>query len=170
MRKLQILKTILDFFWFFSLITVVSLMLFLPFYLFSSNIDIPIKIKGQEIEPNSIFSKVIVFVNVISGLLFLYSIYLLRKVVSFFQKREIFNSENVKLFNLIGKLIIASSIISSSSIFIYNMISRNHVGINLDLGGYDSVLVSISLGLFFMVISEVFKIAKKQKEENELTI
>ena len=131
----------------------------------------PIKIKGQEISNPTIFSKVIVFINVISSLLFLYSIYLLRKVVDLFRKREIFNDEIVRLFNLIGILIVASSLIGSFSIFMYNLIEKNHLGyFSLDFGTYDSFLISISIGLFFMVISEVFKIAKTMKEENELTV
>jgi len=170
MRKLNILKAVLDFFWFFSLIAVISIIFILPFYLFSSEMTIPIKIRGYEITSQTIFSKVIVFINVMSGLLFLNSIYLLRKVVGLFQKREIFNDEVVRLFNLIGKLIIASSITSSFSIFVYNMAERNHLSISFDFGSYDSFLISVSIGLFFMVISEVFKIAKKMKEENELTI
>ena len=170
MRKLNILKTILDIFWWSALIFLTGLILFLPFYLFDSEMDITVKIKGQEIESQTVFSKVIVFVNVIGSLLFLYSIYLLRKVVNLFKKREVFNDEVVRLFNLIGKLIVASSIIGSFSIFMYNMIERNHLGLSLDFGSYDSFLISVSLGLFFMVISEVFKIAKNMKEENDLTI
>jgi Protein of unknown function (DUF2975) len=170
MRKLNILKAVLDLFWFFTLISIAGMLIFIPFYLFSSNIDIPIKIKGQEISANTILTKIVVFVNIISGLLFFYSIYLLRKLVGLFQKREIFNDEVVRLFNLIGKLVIASSVISTVSLFIYNAVERNHLGLTLDFGGYDSFLISISLGLFFMVISEIFKIAKNIKEESDLMI
>ncbi|WP_395043508.1 DUF2975 domain-containing protein [Flavobacterium sp.] len=170
MRKLNILKTVLDLFWFFTLIGVIGFIIFIPFYLFSSDLDIPIKIKGQEIMSNSVLSKITVFVYFISGLMFFYSIYLLRKVVGLFQKREIFNDEVIRLFNLIGKLIITSSIISTVSLYIYNAVERNHIGLSIDFGNYDSFLVSISLGLLFMVISEIFKIAKNLKEESELTI
>jgi hypothetical protein len=170
MRKLNILKAVLDLFWVFNLISIVGMLIFIPFYLFSSEIDIPIKIKGQEVLANTILAKIVVFVNLISGLVFFYSIYLLRKLVGLFQKREIFKDEVVRLFNLIGRLIIASSIISTVSLFIYNAVERTHLGLSLDFGGYDSFLISISLGLFFMVISEIFKIAKNMKEESELTI
>lgn len=170
MKKLNILKTVLDFFWWSALLFLTGLILFLPFYLFNSVMDVTVKIKGQEISSQTIFSKAFVFVNIVSSLLFLHSIYLLRKVVILFQRREIFNDEVVRLFNLIGKLIVASSIISSFSIFFYNMIERNHLGLSLDFGSYDSFLISVSLGLFFMVISEIFKIAKTMKEENELTV
>ncbi len=170
MRKLNILKTVLDLFWFFTLISIAGMLIFIPFYLFSSDFDIPIKIKGQEILADTILAKIVVFVNIISGILFFYSIYLLRKLVGLFQKREIFNDEVVRLFNLIGKLVIASSVISTISLFIYNAVERNHLGLTLDFGSYDSFLISISLGLFFMVISEIFKIAKNMKEESDLMI
>jgi len=160
----------LDLFWFFTLISIAGMLIFIPFYLFSDDIDIPIKIKGQEISATTIFSKIVVIVNVISGLLFFYSIYLLRKLVGLFQKREIFNEEVVRLFNLIGRLVIASSVISTVSLFIYNAVERSHLGISLDFGSYDSFLISISLGLFFMVISEIFKIAKNMKEDSDLMI
>ncbi|MBY0487852.1 MAG: DUF2975 domain-containing protein [Flavobacteriaceae bacterium] len=164
------MKTVLDLFWFFTLISIAGMLIFIPFYLFSSDIDIPIKIKGQEILAVTILAKIVVFVNIISGLLFFYSIYLLRKLVGLFQKREIFNDEVVRLFNLIGKLVIASSVISTISLFVYNAVERNHLGLTLDFGGYDSFLISVSLGLFFMVISEIFKIAKNMKEESDLMI
>lgn len=170
MRKLNILKAVLDLFWFFTLISIAGMLLFIPFYLFSSDIDIALKIKGQEILATTILAKIVVFVNVISGLLFFYSIYLLRKLVGLFQKREIFNDEVVRLFNLIGRLVIASSIISTVSLFIYNAVEKNHLGLSLDFGSYDSLLISVSLGLFFMVISEIFKIAKNIKEESDLMI
>ena len=170
MKKLNILKTILDFFCWSALLFLAGLILFLPFYLLEAKPDIDIEIRGQKILNHNTFTKTIVTINVISSLVFLYSIYLLRKVIVLFQKREIFNDEVVRLLNLIGKLIVASSIISSFSIYFYNMIERNHLGISLDFGSYYSFLISVSLGLFFMVISEVFKIAKTMKEENDLMI
>lgn len=170
MKKLQILKAILDFIWFFSTIASIGLLIFLPFYLFGSDMDLPVTINGQEIVPNNLPSKLLIFATVISGLLFLFSIYLLRKVVGYFQKREIFNPHVIKNFNLIGKLIIVSSLISNSSLFIFNIINQHYIALSLGFGSYDSFLISISLGLFFMVISEIFKIAKNMKEENELTI
>lgn len=34
----------------------------------------------------------------------------------------------------------------------------------------DQNVVTICLGLFFLILSEIFKIAKNQKQENDLTI
>jgi len=170
MKKLQILKALLDLFWFFSLISAIGILIFIPLFLTGNAGDIPVKIKGQEIVNDDLFSKIIIIVNILSGLLFVYSVYLLRKIVSYFQKRDIFNADVIGYFGLIGKLIIASALISNIALFIFNAVKRNHLGLSLDFGGYDSFILSICLGLFFMVIGEVFKIAKNMKEENELTI
>lgn len=170
MKKLQILKTLLDLFWFFTLISLVGLIFFVPFLLTGNANEIDVKIKGQQITNADLFSKMVIVLGVIAGILFVYSIYLLRKVVGYFQRREIFHNEVIHNFNLIGKLIIASSLISNGSLFVFNAVKRNHLGLDLDFGGYDSFILSICLGLFFMVISEVFKIAKNMKEENELTV
>ena len=170
MRKLNILKTVLDIFWVFSIIGVIGTIIFIPFYLFDSDMNIPLKINGQVIDSQSLFSKITVMVSIFSALMFLYSVYLLRKVITMFQKMEIFNDEVVRLLNLIGKLIILSSIISSVSLYIYNRIEDKNVDLTLDFGASNTLIISIILGLFFMVISEIFKIAKNMKEESELTI
>ena len=170
MKKLQFLKAILDFFWFFSLVGGIGILIISTIYLFDSNIDIPIKIQGQLITKHELPSKLIIFANMITGIFFLFSIYLLRKVVTHFQNKEIFNINVIKYFNLIGKLIIISSLISNLTGFTLSIIKHEYAPVSLGFGSYDSFLISISLGLFFMVISEVFKIAKNMKEENELTI
>jgi len=175
MRKLNILKTLLDVFWFFSIIGGIGILLFLPFYLIEAVPDITLKIKDLKIVNHNAFTKTIVVINAICSVVFLYSIYLIRKVVALFQKREIFNNEVSRLLNLIGISIIASSIISNLSISIYRYVERGqnergNFGFHLDFGGYDSFLITTSLGLFFMVISTIFKIATTIKEENELTI
>lgn len=170
MRKLQILKALLDLFWFFSLISAIAIIVFIPFYLTGNAGEIPVTIKGQVIVNDDLFSKSVIAINVLSGLLFVYSVYLLRKVVKHFQNKDIFNADVIRYFGLIGKLIIAYALISNVALFIFNAVKRNHLGLSLDFGGYDSFILSICLGLFFMVIGEVFKIAKNMKEENELTI
>jgi hypothetical protein len=46
-------------------------------------------------------------------------------------------------------------------------ISKNNVSIQIGIGPF---LYLMALGLFFKVLSEVFLIGKRIKEENELTI
>lgn len=175
MRKLNILKTLLDIFWFFSIIGGIGIILFLPFYLTESFPETTLKIRDLKIVNHNAFSKTIVVINAICSGLFLYSIYLIRKVVALFQKREIFNFEVSRLLNSIGMSIVASSVISNLSILIYRFVEigrseKGSFGLHIDFGGFDSFLIGTSLGLFFMVISTIFKIASTMKEENELTV
>lgn len=175
MKKLNILKTLLDIFWFFSIIGGIGIILFLPFYLTDSFPDTILKIKDLKIVNHNAFSKTIVVINAICSGIFLYSIYLIRKVVILFQKREIFNFEVSRLLNAIGISIVASSVISNLSIMIYKFVERGRsekgsFGLHIDFGGFDSFLIATSLGLFFMVTSTIFKIASTIKEENDLTV
>ena len=81
MRKLQILKTCLDFTWYFSILFLISIVIILPMYLFGELGDyFTVKIGDKTVVTNDIYSKFIVLVGVFSGLLFIYSIYLLRNV------------------------------------------------------------------------------------------
>lgn len=175
MKKLNILKTILDIFWFLSIIGGIGILLFLPFYLTKTFPDGTLRIKDLKIVNHNAFSKTIVVINAICSGIFVYSIYLIRKVVILFQKREIFNIEVSRLLNLISILIVVSSVISNLSIMIYRFVERGRTekgsfGLHIDFGGFDSFLIATSLGLFFMVISTIFKIASTMKEENDLTV
>jgi hypothetical protein len=50
------------------------------------------------------------------------------------------------------------------------MVAHGKVGFELEIGSFDTGILSVALALFFMVLSEVFKIAKHLKEENDLTL
>jgi len=54
-------------------------------------------------------------------------------------------------------------------LFAYKLIQKNNSTIDFG-GGFDSFLFTACLALFFMILSEVFKISKTIKEENDLTI
>ena len=170
MRKLQILKTLVDLFWFFSIIAIVFLIIFIPFMFFTNQvIDIPIKINGGEIIVIDLSTKFLLLVAVISYFFFVYGIFELRKVLSLFQKRIIFDAEVITLLDKTGKSFFLASIISTIAVLAYSIINKPEVSIEFG-GDFSSFLFTSSLGLFFMVLSEVFKIAKNMKEENELTI
>lgn len=118
------------------------------------------------IDLSSKFGKIALVINVINFGLFLYSLYFFRKLLSDFKKRMIFETEICALLDKIGYLVIISSIIQLFSDFVTKL-SHNEVGIEF---GYDPFLYLLALGLFFKVLSEVFTVGKKMKEENELTI
>lgn len=170
MRKLNILKTLLDLFWLFALISMVILVIITPMFILDPEMDLPINIKGQLIKTNNLLSKTVVVVNIIGFILFLFGIYQFRKVIIQFQKRQIFNNEIIKRLNLTGKLIIISTIIENFSIFIYNFFEKTNSEISININIFDSFLLSLIIGFFFIVISEIFKIAYNLKTESDQII
>lgn len=170
MKKLHLLKTLVDLFWFFALLSSLALIIFVPFFLFSEEpIDIPIKINGNVVTAVDLTSKLILLGFVIAYGFFIYGIFLFRKVLKHFSKREIFHDNVILLLDKIGKMFFIASIISLIIGIIYKSYIENEIHFGIEVGA-DSFLIAASMGLFFMVLSEVFAIGKNIKEENELTI
>lgn len=171
MRKLNILKALIDLSFFFSIIGIIGMAIFVPMYLLDTDgSTLPIRINGQELTSIDLAAKITIGFAVIGALFFVYSIYLLRKTIGFFQKRDIFNTEIIHYFNIIGKCLIVCALLTNIPLFFYNMIHKSHIGFEFIGGGFNSLLLSMCLGLFFMVLSEIFKIAISIKQENELTV
>ncbi len=169
MRKLSILKTCIDFAFYISCFTLLAFVIFIPFALLGELNDLPIKMNGREMIIDNWQAKVVLICGLISTFFFVYGIFLLRKTITFFVKRDLFNIVVIRNFNIIGICIITSTLLILVPSFLYNAFNRSKMGLTLD-AGFDSPLLAISLGLFFMVLSEVFKIANKIKEENDLTL
>lgn len=167
MKKLNLLKTIVDFVWimsliFYPLMIVLSIMILID----KETFDIPITFATGTIDFTNSFGKLALVINVFNFSLLLYSLYFFRKLLNSFVKRMIFEEEICFLLDKIGKLIIVSSIVQLCSDFITKL-SNHRVGIEF---GYGPFLYLLALGLFFKVLSEVFTIGKRMKDENELTI
>jgi hypothetical protein len=167
MKKLNLLRTVIDVFFIITIIATFGTLTWTISFLFNNNMHGTIKLNGEQFVPKTNCSKIIMVIALICELMYVYSFYLLRKVVLLFQERKIFDTEVIKLFNLIGILLIAPAIINKTSILILNFVEKDF---NLKSGTQDSFFISIILGLFFIVISAIFKSAKELKEENDLTI
>jgi len=167
MRKLNFLKAIIDFTWIMSMITVPAVLFFVGILIYSDEpFDFPLQINGNQINIIEAKDKLILILLVCSYLLLLYGLFLFKKVLFAFQRRIVFHEENCLHFNKIGKTLILSALISGIPMIIYTIYEKE-VKLELGLNGF---ILMIALGLFFMILSELFQIAKKQKEENELTI
>ena len=169
MRKLNILKACIDLAFYLSCLTVLAFLLFIPFVVFGQMDGIPINIQGRELIVDNWQAKVVLVFALLSSLFFVFGIYLLRKTIGFFIKKDLFNVEVIRNFNLIGICVVTSTLLMIIPSFLYTAFHRTKFGFKID-AGFDSPLLVISLGLFFMVLSEVFKIAKNLKEENDLTL
>lgn len=164
MRKLIILKTLIDVFWITSLITI-PFMLILPFLNIESSSTF--KINGVEIIANDIISRGLMLLLFVSYFMVLYCIYLFRKILFHFLKLNIFDAVVSIYFKRIGLLLIISAVLVGFSKISYQVLKLKSISINIGLTPFYLLLC---LGLFFMVLGEIFKIAKSFKEENELTV
>ncbi|WP_293875302.1 DUF2975 domain-containing protein [Flavobacterium sp.] len=167
MKKLNLLKTIVDFTWilsviFFPLVIVLSIMIIID----KETFDIPVTFTTGTIDLTNSFGKVSLVLNVLNFGVVLYAVHFFRKLLGSFVKRIIFEDKISILLDKIGGLIIIASIFQLSSDFTTKL-SKHEVGIEFGYGPFVYLLV---LGLFFKVLSEVFKMAINIKEENELTI
>ena len=164
------LKTVLDFFFVFSIIAIIAMFIFIPYIICNNEvIDIPLKINGVNLEANDWSTKMLLILCFVAYCFFVYGIFQLRKVMMLFSKRIIFDNQVVQLLNQVGKCFLAASLITSIPLFIYNLILRSNADIEFG-GGFSSFLFTASLGLLFMVLSEVFNIAKNLKEKIDLTV
>ncbi|MDY0089154.1 MAG: DUF2975 domain-containing protein [Flavobacteriaceae bacterium] len=170
MRKIFILRSILHFMLFFLIMGAIGLIIFVPIILFVPDADIPVKIKGVAVEINNIGAKILLVVSVIAYLLYVYAVFLLKKTISLFIERKIFDNQVIKNLNNIGKLFITVALMMSVPLFLYQVLYTRHIEMELTSYYTDSMLFNVAIGLFFMILSEVFKMAGNLKEENELTI
>ena len=86
-----------------------------------------------------------------------------------FQKRIIFSDVVIVSLDKVGKCFLLSSILTACALLVYNFTHTSNVSIEFG-GGFSSFLFTASLGLFFMVLSEVFKISKTMKDESDFTV
>lgn len=166
MRKLNFLKGIVDFVWITMLITIPFLLFFVVMVLIDSEpLDVPIKVNGTILEVVDLRTKVLFGFLCISASLIIYGLFLFRKLLRLFQLKIIFDLEIVILMKRLGFVIILSALLGGIPNFILEIV-KNNISLSLGLNPF---IMLFSLGLFFLVLSEVFVIAKHLKEENDLT-
>ena len=168
MRKLNVLKTIVDILWILAMFSIPLILFLFVFIFLSDDISIyNIKINGLEVQSTSGFTNLILGVMLFIYFLLIYCIFLFKKVLRCFQQLKIFDEIVIVYFNKIGYLLVISSILYGGASFLYTSIYSKKLSLEI---GFNSFLIMLCLGFFFIVLSEIFKISKKLKEENELTI
>lgn len=167
MRKLNILKAIVDFVWIMSWIILPIIIIVSIAMVYT---DLPVtttfKINESELNPSSTYDKIALPIGIVYLGLFIYILFFFRKLLTNFRNLLIFDSANEELLDKIGNLIILNAIIYVIINFIIQVINGN-----LSIGiGYGPFLSLLGLGLFFKVLAEVFKMGRTYKEENDLMI
>jgi len=106
---------------------------------------------------------------------YVYAITLFNLCVRKFEKRIFFHPIIIKQFKTIGIIFIANYILITILDFVFKIHSEQIATASTNFS--QSILTKLSapmgsliIGFFFLVLSQVFKEALKQKQENELTI
>jgi hypothetical protein len=167
MKKINILKTIVDLLWIFSM-PVVLIIIGVSFATFFVDLsDLNIELNTININQNDPFSKILFIISSLNYLLLIVALYFFRKVLTNFLRVRVFEEVVISSFKKIGNLLTLSGFISLILSIIGKIYFEQKVSLEFGLNQH---LVIICLGLFFLVLSEIFKIAKNAKQENDLTI
>ena len=167
MKKINILKAIVDLLWIFSM-PVVLIIIGVSFTTFFVDLsDLNIELDTININQNDLFSKILFVISSLNYLLLILALYFFRKVLTNFVRVRVFEEVVISSFKKIGNLLTFSGFISLIISIIGKIYFEQKVSLEFGLNQH---LVIICLGLFFLVLSEIFKIAKNTKQENDLTI
>ena len=168
MKKLNILKTIVDLFWILSIPFIPIVLLVIPYILFVDNSNyLDIHISGFRIKSIDFPTKILIVTKMVSELILIYCVYIFSKILKYFQRNKVFDEFVLKNFNKMGVLLVVSSFIMGIPSILYEVFYAENVTITF---GFTPFILLLCLGFFFMILSEIFKISRNMKEENELTI
>lgn len=158
LRLLDLIITIL----FYSMLGI-GIITFGAFIFFLFGIDLGIKISTNFSDKSKVTMYLLLFSIFIFYSSYVYSIYLFKQNISSFIKFKLFTNQVIKNFKIMGGIYIVSYVISSLSYPLFSQELKIEIGqddfLNFPLNG-------LVIGLFFLVLSKVFEIAKIQKEEN----
>jgi hypothetical protein len=167
MKKINVLKWIVDILWIFSMPLIVLIIGFSIAILCIDLGALNIAINTINFDQNNLFSKVLFVISILNYVLIIAALYFFRKVLNHFIRVKIFEGTVITSFKKTGNLLIISGLISLIVSIIGTMYFKEKVSISF---GLDQNVVIICLGLFFLILSEIFKIAKSTKQENDFTI
>lgn len=100
---------------------------------------------------------------------FTYALFQFKKTLELFYKNIYFDDRVISSLNLTGKSFLGAAALLAGLEFLYHVIVDGTFEIGIDFS-FDSVFFALVLGLFFLVLSDVFANAKQLKDENDLTV
>jgi hypothetical protein len=167
MRKLPLLKSFASILFALSMIVLFFAVPFIILWLFMPE-RVPFKLDGEPMTTVTA-ELVILLISLVIGLgFFAYALYLFKTNLGLFEKKKIFDATVIKNFAQMGKAILLGYLFCAVPVTLYKILAKNATEIDFEFI-LDSLFIA-GLGLFFIVLSEVFQMAKNIKEENDLTV
>lgn len=170
MKRISILKTLVTIAFILSGIVVAFGVPFTLMLAVAGNI-VPEGIKGN-ISANHLSGKgAILYLLLVLGCTALIALALrtFKETLTLFEKRVFFDSRVITQLAKTGKAFLAAAVVNMASEVVAMLFAPTgpHVQISFT---YGPTLLLASLGLLFLVLSDVFTMAKNIKEENNLTV
>lgn len=170
MKPPALLKNIIDY-CFICLAVIYGLTLISAILMMFTDPGLPIEVNDKIVE--DLTPTVIVFIlgSLLTSGIFVYVVFLFRKLVRSFFNGKFFTRLQVSLFNLIGQLIILNSIAELILDFLANIFLNFQAKVEVEIGtSYDSFFFKLVMGLFLLYLARLFDNAKQLREESELTV
>ncbi len=170
MKPPVLLKSVLDF-CLICLVLIYAVTLFSGVALIITDPGLPLEIYGRTVEELTPAAIAFLIGSLLTSGIFVYVVFLLRKLVRSFFKNKFYTRLQIALFNLIGQLIILNSVAQAILDFLANIFLSGKLKVELEFGtSYDSFFFKLAIGLFFMYLARLFDNAKRLREESELTV
>lgn len=178
MRTIKIFGWLSHFLW----ATLVLLSIFFSILVYGTLTDATdqswlIQFMGKDVanDQKTLYFRTFVCLSYAIYLLYFYAIILFNLCVRMFEKKQFFDQKIIQRFKKIGLIFVANYLMAYALGKIFTIYSDNTVAkltnfSELVITKIQTPLSGLMIGFFFLVLSKIFKEAKKQKEENELTI
>ncbi|MBC3845541.1 DUF2975 domain-containing protein [Winogradskyella echinorum] len=186
MTTIRLLKNLINIlFWGMIVFSVLSFILFIMLLFFPESLPRIFQPFGMFFNGNFPWQLWIVqFSNILGFLLFIVSIYYLKKCINPLEEQRFYSDEVIVNLKKTGRLFIIITIVTTLlriiGLFVFNDLTNNMmVGSKLGTWAMLSSIASaigyvnfflLIIGLFLLVFSTVFNNGKLLKEENDLTI
>ena len=112
----------------------------------------------------------LVIISIILNLGFIYSLYVFKKIITSLFESPLFNDFQILSLKLLGQLIILLIVLKSIFDIFSNVVFGKNELTGIQIFSFDSKMMALCMGLFFIYLSYVFKKAKEIRDENELTV
>ena len=167
MRKLKILKSLVDFLFITTSCAVPILIIGIPaVFMLSENITSDF-LKIDVAEKITIMHRFFIAILLLSYLLIYYTIYKFRVVLSEFVRARIFTEKVINNLKTAGNVLMISGLLMIISEVGLKLAIESKISFEF---GISTQFLCICFGLFFVVLSEIFRVSKSMKQENDLTI
>lgn len=167
MRKLNFLKFIIDLAFIFGCLGLAVVFGLLISAAFSSELLFDFRIEETMLTFKSKFFWAITALSVVKYSLSLTALYFFRVALENFRLLKIFSQAVIDSFRKMGYLLILGCFLGWIASFLVNLGVKNQFSINFEL---NTNVLYLCVGLFFLVLAEIFTIAKLHNDELKMTV